>query len=172
MIVQDALAEAVDGENSGLVEARDGDIQLAHGARDIACFQELRDNQIARFAAPQIVERIAQARAHAVAQFLGRGDGVSHRENSPDQEVLLDHEPQHDAGERVGFARAGARLDERDAALQRRVGELEFDRFFHASASFPSIGKNTSPASCANSAPIGSLSPKQNANHASARSPS
>src|SRR5438067_342208 len=74
VVLQHAFAEAVDGENLRLVKALERKIQLADGARSVAIFfQKSAHDFIARFRSAQLLDRIAQPVADALAQLLRGG---------------------------------------------------------------------------------------------------
>ena len=126
---QRALAEAVDGEDRGLVEALQRQPQAL---RQRGVVQAVRLVQVAQqrghegvavvgVAALQHFQRLHHPGTDALAQFGGGGVGEGEHQDPRQLQAALQQQPQHQAADVPGLARAGRRLDQPDAV--ERGGE-------------------------------------------------
>ena len=136
------LGEAVDCDDGGFVHARGG-IGQAAGQRHailVAAFQHRECERVFRIVRRGVLggvgnaRGIREARANTFAQLLGGGAGEGHHQDVADAGVLLDDQPQVQAGEAEGLAGARAGFDQAQAGKRQRFGFERLD-LVHAVAS-------------------------------------
>ncbi|MDT4817388.1 hypothetical protein FQZ97_504630 [compost metagenome] len=146
VLAQHAVAPAVDGRDGGLVHPFGGHAQQtraagpAFGGIGIAQFHQQAVVLCIRLG--EAARGLGQARADAVAQFLGGGVGEGHHEDfrraqRPAERLLAavgQHQPHIQQGDGEGLAGTGAGLDQA-AAVQGEVQYVELHGRAHAASS-------------------------------------
>ena len=137
VVFEDALAEAVDGDDGGAVEVHDGELDALleqldflirfvgdelKGVVDALLFRGER----AGGGGFQIITAIEEDVAEAFTEFAGGGVGEGDHEDFADGEVFLEDEAEEDVLDVVGFAGAGAGFDKlgRVESVGRRKDEI------------------------------------------------
>ena len=111
VLLEDALAEAVDGADGGLVHLREriGEQLPGPGRFDPG---EQGGEQRVNGGAVQGVEGLAHPGADAVAQLTGGRTGEGHHQDPVHAQLPLEYQPEEEQGQGVGFAGAGAGLEQ------------------------------------------------------------
>jgi hypothetical protein len=126
--LEEALAEAVDGGDGGVVELAEGGFEAG------AISGSVGEVRVAKFFEERVFcggggseegEGEVEAGADTVAEFGGGGDGESGNEDGVNGEIFFDDEAEEEGGEGVSFAGAGAGFDAGDADGEWDSGEME-----------------------------------------------
>jgi len=150
VIPEDSLAEAVNGEDRGLIKIVQRAPQAPRGmpGRRLAA-AECREERISGAVARDPGEGFAQAALNAFLQFIGGGIGEGDHQDFIDEQVLFQQQPQKQSCNGVGLSRTGAGFDE-VGAITRAVQEVESNalrsvRHRFSSLSEPPAGAQTLP---------------------------
>ena len=167
------LAETVDGEDGGLVEGGERELQARRerlqggaGARQQVAGQPA-DERIgrARGRPVQECEQFDHAAADALAQFRRGGIGEGHHQNLLHRELAPEQQAQVQAADGPGLAGAGRGLDEihaRERAVEdvERLGTLDSGVHSGGSSRCAKAALNTVSAQASKSASSASTTPR------------